>query len=106
MICVTVLYPQTEGARFDWAYYVKKHIPMVRQKLGAVLNGVLIERGLAGEASPDTPAPFVAVVDLLFDSVEAFQAAFEAAEAEIVADMPNYTSIEPVVQISEALITC
>jgi len=58
----------------------------------------------AGEASPGTPAPFVAVVDLLFDSVEAFQAAFGAAEAEIVADIPNYTSIEPVVQISETII--
>ena len=102
MICVTVLYPRITGARFDWAYYVEKHIPMVRQKLGAALKGVRIERGLAGEA-PDSAAPYEAVVDLLFDSVEAFQAAFGAAEAEIVADIPNYTSIEPVVQISEVV---
>jgi hypothetical protein len=40
MINVTVLYPQTEGARFDWAYYLEKHIPMVRQKLGAALKSV------------------------------------------------------------------
>ena len=102
MICITVLYPQTEGARFDWAYYVEKHIPMVRQKLGAALKGVRIERGLAGEA-PGSPAPYVAVVDLLFDSVEIFQAAFGPAEAEIVADIPKYTTIEPVVQISEVV---
>ena len=104
MICVTVLYPQTNGARFDWAYYTGKHIPLCRQKLGAALKGVRVERGLAGEGSPDTPAPFVAVVDLLFDSVEAFQAAFGPAEAEIVADIPKYTDIEPVVQISEVVI--
>ena len=61
-----------------------------------------IERGLAGEG-PGTPAPFVALVDLLFDSVEAFQTAFGAAETDIVADIPKYTSIEPVVQISEVV---
>ena len=101
MICVTVLYQHIEGARFDWTYYTGKHIPLVRQKLGAALKGVRIERGIAGEGSLDAPAPFVAVVDLLFDSVEAFQTAFSAAEAEIVADIPKYTSIEPVAQISE-----
>lgn len=47
--------------------------------------------------------PFVAVVDLLFDSVEAFQMAWGPAEAEIVADIPKYTSIEPAVQISEVV---
>lgn len=40
MICVTVLYPQTKDARFDWAYYVGKHIPMVRQKLGTALTSL------------------------------------------------------------------
>jgi uncharacterized protein (TIGR02118 family) len=102
MICVTVLYSQTEGARFDWEYYTGKHIPLVRQKLGAALKSVRIERGLAGEG-PGTAAPFVALADLLFDSVEAFQTAFGPTEAEIVADIPKYTSIEPVVQISEVV---
>ena len=102
MICVTVLYPQTKDARFDWVYYTGKHIPLVRQKLGAALKDVRIERGLAGE-EPGMAAPFVAVIDLLFDSVEVFQAAWGPAEAEIVADVSRYTTIEPVVQISEVI---
>ena len=31
MIKVSVLYPNSAGGRFDIAYYVDKHMPMVRQ---------------------------------------------------------------------------
>ena len=34
MIKVSVLYENTEGKKFDMAYYWNKHIPMVKQKLG------------------------------------------------------------------------
>jgi len=33
MIKVSVFYPNTEGKKFDMAYYCNKHIPMVQQKL-------------------------------------------------------------------------
>ncbi len=51
--------------------------------------------------APGTPAPFVAMGHLHFDSLEALQAAFEQHAAEIMADIPNYTEIAPVMQISE-----
>ncbi len=38
---------------------------------------------------------------LYFDSVEEFQTAFTPHAAEIMADIPNYTNIQPVIQISE-----
>jgi uncharacterized protein (TIGR02118 family) len=41
---------------------------------------------------------------LLFDSVEAFQAAFGPNAQAISADIPNYTDIRPVIQISEVKI--
>ena len=34
MIKVSVMYPNTEGARFDHTYYRDKHMPMVKDKLG------------------------------------------------------------------------
>jgi len=34
MIKVSVLYPNPENARFDTAYYLHHHIPMVREVLG------------------------------------------------------------------------
>jgi hypothetical protein len=33
MVRVTVLYPNETGKRFDHAYYAKKHLPMVMERL-------------------------------------------------------------------------
>jgi uncharacterized protein (TIGR02118 family) len=35
MIKVTVMYPYTEGARFDHAYCRDRHMPMVKARLGS-----------------------------------------------------------------------
>ena len=100
MIRVSVLYPQKEGARFDWSYYLSSHIPMVVRKFGAAAKVTSVEQGIGGGA-PDTPAPYVAIASFTFDSVPAFQAAFGPHAHEIMSDIPKYTSIEPVLQISE-----
>lgn len=100
MIRVSVLYPQTEGAHFNWDYYLGTHVPMVVDRFGAAARSTTVEQGLAGGV-PGAPAPFVAVASFTFDSVPVFQAAFGPHAAEILADIPRYTSIQPVVQISE-----
>ena len=38
---------------------------------------------------------------MTFESVEAFEAAMASDGAEIMADIPNYTNAQPVLQISE-----
>jgi uncharacterized protein (TIGR02118 family) len=38
------------------------------------------------------------------DSVEAFQTGFGPHAAEIMADIPNYTDLKPVLQISEVMV--
>ena len=100
MIKVSVLYPQKSGAAFDMNYYLTKHIPMVKQKLGAACKGVLVEQGVAG-GGPGTPPAFVAMAHLSFDSADAFEKAFAPHAQEIMSDIPNYTKIEPVLQISD-----
>lgn len=100
MIRVSVLYPRKEGAAFDWEYYLGTHIPMVERKLGSALTGMAVEQGIAG-GSPDSPAAFVAMAHLSFESVQDFQDAFALNGADIMADIPQYTSIEPVIQVSE-----
>jgi len=61
---------------------------------------VAVEQGLAG-ATPGSPAPFMAMGHLYFDSVEAFQTAFAPHADAIMGDIPNYTNAEPVIQVSE-----
>ena len=100
MIKVTVVYPNTAGSHFDIRYYCNTHIPLVRKLLGPALKGVAVEHGIAG-ATPGSPAPFLAIGQLQFDSVEAFEESFGRHAQEIMADIPNYTNTQPVIQISE-----
>lgn len=100
MIKVSVLYPYKEGVGFDMNYYLASHIPMVRDKLGAACKGAAVEQGVAGGA-PGTHPTYIAMGHLLFDSVEAFQAAFEPHASAIMGDIPNYTALQPIIQISD-----
>ena len=102
MIKVSIMYPNDKGSTFDVTYYCRTHIPMVRQKLGAALKGVTVEQGIGGE-EPGSPPPYVALCHLLFDSVEAFQAAFAPHVEQFEADIPNYTDTQPAIQISQVL---
>ena len=45
----------------------------------------------------------MAMVHATFDSAEVFATAFAPHAAELQGDAPNYTNIQPVVQISEVL---
>jgi len=100
MIKISVLYPNEEGTKFDMDYYLSSHIPMVQEKLGAALKGGGVDHGLGG-AAPGTPATFVAMAHLLFDSLEEFQNAFGLHTEAIMADIPNFTDVQPTIQISE-----
>ncbi len=100
MIKVSVLYPAGASTKFDMDYYCKAHIPMVQQKLGGACKAVAVEQGVAGGA-PGAPATYVAMGHLYFDSLAEFQAAFAPHAAAIMGDVPNYTNVQPVIQISE-----
>jgi uncharacterized protein (TIGR02118 family) len=100
MIKVSVFYPNTTGSTFDMPYYLNKHLPMVRQKLGAAVKGTSVEHGLGG-AQAGSPPVYLVMGHLLFDSVEAFQQAWGPHAEAIVGDVPNYTNIQPTIQVSE-----
>ncbi|HYB09223.1 MAG TPA: EthD family reductase [Alphaproteobacteria bacterium] len=99
IVKVSILYPNLEGSRFNMDYYCKFHVPMLQQRLGAACRQAVVEQGISG-AAPGSPPTYVAMGHFYFDSVEAFQAAFRDHAAAIEADVPNYTDIEPITQIS------
>ncbi len=103
MIKANVMYPYTEGARFDHAYYRDKHMPMVKARLGNACAYYTVERGLAGRV-PGSPPAFVAMCAFICESVEAYQAALHEHGAEIRGDLANYTDIVPVFQFSEVVV--
>lgn len=99
MVKVSVFYPNQKGKRFDMNYYCTKHIPLVRQLLGPALKNVAVEEGIVG-MTPDSPAAYIALGHLYFESVDDFQKTFNPHAAQILGDIPNYTDIQPTVQIS------
>ena len=103
MIKVSVMYPNKPGARFDHDYYRDKHMPLVKAKLGDACKFYTVDKGLAGGA-PGAPATYVGMCHIFSDSVEAFQAAMGKNAKEIMSDIPNYTDIAPVIQISEVVV--
>jgi uncharacterized protein (TIGR02118 family) len=101
---VSILYPNSEGSTFDMDYYCNTHIPMTAERLGPALKGVTIEKGLSGGA-PGSQPTYLAAGHLLCDSVEAFQEAFAPHAQELTSDIPNYTNVRPIVQISEVVVS-
>jgi uncharacterized protein (TIGR02118 family) len=105
MTRVTVLYPNEQGKRFDHGYYAEKHMPLVADRLRSFgLRRYEVDRGVAGGA-PNAPAPFVAACHLFFDSAAEFQKGMGTHGKEIMADIANYTDIQPTVQISDVVVS-
>jgi uncharacterized protein (TIGR02118 family) len=77
---------------------MKKHIPWVE---GLVGKSIAVRRGISSTTGSD-PA-FVCVATILIDSIADFQTLLSKHGPEIIADIPNYTNIEPLVQFDEVL---
>jgi uncharacterized protein (TIGR02118 family) len=103
MICVSVLYPHASGKRFDHVYYERTHRPLVMDRCaGFGITRYDIEQGLSG-LEPGSEPIFACIGNLYFNSIGEFQEAMAAHGAELQADIPNFTDIQPQFQISEAV---
>ncbi len=92
MTTFVVTYPARDGARFDAAYYVATHMPLVRA--GWARYGLTS----AAPLIPNEPAPAYAAIALLtFETGAALDRALAAPEAATVfGDVANFTDITPV----------
>ncbi len=100
MIKVAIFYPNGEGKTFDMDYYSTKHMPMAASLFGDDLKAMSIDKGIAN-AAPDERLLYVAIGYFFFDSMASFQNAMGPNAEKLRADVPNYTNIKPVLQISE-----
>ncbi|WP_338089458.1 EthD family reductase [Maribacter huludaoensis] len=63
MIKVSVMYPNSEGVKFDTEYYKNTHLPMVQKLVGSALKELELDLGVGGRA-PGKAAPYVAIAHL------------------------------------------
>lgn len=96
MIKLTVLYPAGEGSTFDVDYYKDKHVEIVNRTLKPTSH--TIDQGIEGQ-------PFMAVGHFYFDSLDKLQAGMGHPDAgDGMADLPNFTNVQPQIQISEVVV--
>lgn len=100
MVKLSVLYPHRDGARFDIDYYVKRHMKLVADRLGPLCKGTSVDYGLGG-GTPGSKPTYAAIGHVLFASAEDLQKGLGAHGAELMGDIPNFTDVQPVVQVSE-----
>jgi uncharacterized protein (TIGR02118 family) len=103
MIKVNVMYPNKSGARFDHVYYREKHMPLVQARMGDKLKKYSIDKGVAGGA-PGSEPTYLVILSLFCESAEAFAAGFGPHAQEILSDIPKYTDVEPIIQVSEIVV--
>jgi uncharacterized protein (TIGR02118 family) len=95
---VTVLYPNATDTKFDFDYYLSKHVPWVASLVGQQIE---VRRGIS--ALDGSRAPFVCVATIFIKSAEEFHSIFAQHGQKIVADISNYTNSQPILQIDEVL---
>ncbi len=102
MIKLTVMYPNSADLKFDKDYYTNQHNELISTLLGDAIISSDVNFGLGGVA-PGSPAPFVVISNVTFESLESFQKSFGVNAEKILADLPNFTNVQPQVQISKVV---
>ena len=102
MIKLSIFYPNTEGKKFDKDYYVNIHIPLSLKLQGSAVRSVNVDFGVSG--LPGTKAPYAAICHFVYDSFQAFEAAFTPHADVLMKDIGNYTDVETIIQFSEVKI--
>lgn len=104
MIRLQAFYPNTEDGFFDHDYYVNKHAPVVHELLDP-LGLVSFEVSRGSESMNGDEAPYTCVVTCTFESREAMDNGFSGERKDrLLNDIPNFTDVEPIIQVSEVLL--
>ena len=99
---LTVLYPAKDGEAFNYDYYFNDHHKLVvsRWKPEGMVS-CEFDKGLSDPAGGR--ATYLAIAHIKFNSAADLQKALAKHGAEIVGDVPNYTKIEPIMQVNEVM---
>lgn len=100
MVKVSIFYPSKPDSHFDVDYYLDTHMPLALGLLGSAVKAVSVEIGMLG-GTPDQLPPFAAICSFTCETVQAFTDAFLPNADILQSDIPKFTDIAPVIQISE-----
>jgi uncharacterized protein (TIGR02118 family) len=102
MYKVSVMYPNQPGSRFDVEYYVHHHLKLVQELMapeGLVKIGVD-----TGVSNPGQPALYHCIGQLYFSDPSGYERAIQKHAARLQGDIPNFTDVTPIRQLSEVVL--
>ena len=97
-VSVQVLYPVGKDTHFDLDYYYNQHTAVLQEHMGAHMERTLVTNGTADGGGG--AAPFYAIATLVFAD-EAARGAGLAAAGPVLADLPNFTNVQPLMMLGE-----
>ena len=103
MYIVTISYPKSKGATFDFDYFRQKHLPEVGKAFGPF--GLGYASVLKGEESLDgKDSAFFAITILSFLKEQGARDAVASDGGKALAeDIANFTSVKPMMQFNTAV---
>ena len=110
MYMVAFMYPNAEGAVFDFEHFVNVHLPLgvglTDQHLHLKPRKIVIYSPTRGGDGRPGSAPYITISSVFFDSREAaetFAGLFNVEDAarRLAADFPNYTPAAPEIMLAE-----
>lgn len=102
MYKLVALYPNGPDVEFDFDYYTGTHDRMAKDLLGDFgLSHIDVDRGLSNGGDED--APYRAIGTLFFETLEGLQEGLTAHAETLLADIPNFSNVEPTLQVSEGI---
>ncbi|MCC7461172.1 MAG: EthD family reductase [Gammaproteobacteria bacterium] len=92
--CLTILYPNPAGVRWDVDYYARHHMPLIMKLYGRrAIKRFELRKGDAAQAGG--PPPYVGSINIYIENQKAFDAAGQQHTKALVDDVPNFSSVMP-----------
>jgi uncharacterized protein (TIGR02118 family) len=93
--CLTILYPNSAGVRWDVEYYRTHHMPLIMRLYGEkAIKRFELRKGATGQTGG---APtYIGSVNIYINDQKAFDAAGAEHGKTLVADVPHFSSVMPI----------
>ncbi|HEX5049244.1 MAG TPA: EthD family reductase [Gammaproteobacteria bacterium] len=94
--CMTIIYQNGDGVRFDFDYYEKTHMHNIMRAYGKSIARFELRRGLPG--ADGARPPYVATITIWIADPAAFDAAAAQHQAALRADVSKFTNATLIAQ--------
>jgi uncharacterized protein (TIGR02118 family) len=101
MKCINILYPAKDNDAFDFDFYLRRHVPLIKDILGASLHRLEVRKGVSAQDG-GKPA-YTCVISIWIADWPAYEKAIAARAPELIAEVPLFTKVMPQIQTDEVI---